>query len=312
MPDPDMFEAIVVGGGAAGLSAALILGRACRSVLVLDDGRPRNAVADRMHGFISRDGTPPLDLLAAARAELQRYPSVVLAQGHVEVVSGAAGAFDVQTHDGTLQRAARLLLATGVYDALPNIEGLREAWGRTAFVCPYCDGWEVRDTRIAVLGSGAKAVELAQELRQWSRDILVCTQGAHTLSDAHQRWMNATQCTLVPQPVERIHSEGGRITALEFEDGKREACDAVFLNAPLRPRYPLVDMLGCALREDGEIHVDNKGRTSVTGVYAAGDAVTIVHQVVLAAASGVCAAMAMNEDALKDEVRLLSSSAARE
>ncbi|HET6894593.1 MAG TPA: NAD(P)/FAD-dependent oxidoreductase [Candidatus Baltobacteraceae bacterium] len=141
MPEPDMFEAIVVDGGAAGLSAALFLGRACRSVLVLDDGCPRNAVADRMHGFISRDGTPPLDLLAAARAELQRYPSVVIAQGTLKRFPARPGAFDVQTHDGTLQRAAQLLLATGVYDAQPNIEGLREAWGRTAFVCPYCDGW---------------------------------------------------------------------------------------------------------------------------------------------------------------------------
>lgn len=292
-----------MGGGAAGLSAALVLGRACRKTLVLDDGRPRNAVAERMHGFITRDGTPPLDLLATARAELERYETIDTAQSHVEAASGETGAFSVRTHDGITYLARRLLLATGVYDALPAIDGLREIWGRTAFVCPYCDGWEVRGKRIAAVGKGAKAVELAQELRQWSRDVIVCAQGGNALSREHRRWIEATSSTYAAKPIRRIHSNGGRISSIEFEGGTHERCEAMFLSAPLRPRYPLVDMLGCALREDGEIAVDARGRTSVQGVYAAGDAVTTVHQVVLAAASGVCAAIGINEDCLKDDVR---------
>lgn len=302
---PDVYEAIVVGGGAAGLSASLVLGRTCRATLVLDDGRPRNAVADRMHGFISRDGTPPLDLLKTARAELKRYDTVRYVEAHVEAISGQAGGFELRTHDGTVYRAQRVLLATGVYDALPAIEGLREAWGRSAFVCPYCDGWEMRGKRIAVVGKGAKAVELAQELRQWSRDIVVCTQGDDTLSADQQAWLEAAQLARIASPIRRLHAPNGKLHYVEFENGAREACAAMFLSAPLRPRYPLVDMLGCRLRDDGEIDVDDRGRTSIKGVYAAGDAVTKVHQVVLAAASGVCAAMAINEDRLKDEVREL-------
>lgn len=308
MPASELYEAIVVGGGAAGLSAALVLGRACRTVLVLDDGRPRNAVAERMHGFITRDGTPPLDLLAAARGELQRYPSVRCEDAHVESVSGGIGAFAIRTHEGHTRRARRLLLATGVYDALPAIDGLREAWGRSVFVCPYCDAWEVRGKRIAAIGKGARAVELAQELRQWSHDLIVCTQGENALALEHRRWVDATGSMLVPQPIHRFHVHDGRLTAIEFADGRQESCEAVFLSAPLRPRYPLVDMLGCALRDDGEIAVDARGRTSVAGVYAAGDAVTTVHQVVLAAASGVCAAIGINEDCLKDDVRLAAAS----
>lgn len=304
---PDKYEAVIVGGGAAGLSAALILGRSCRTALVLDDGRPRNAVAKRMHGFISRDGTPPLDLLDASRTELKRYDTVAIHQAHVEEISGNTGAFELRTQDGTTYTAQRVLLATGVYDALPAIEGLREAWGHSAFVCPYCDGWEMRGKRIAVVGKGHKAVELAQELRQWTHDIIVCTQGDDALSPEDRRWIVAADATHIMQPIRRIRSNAGAIESIEFQDGRSERAQAMFLSAPLRPRYPLVDMLGCKLREDGEIDIDARGRTSVRGVYAAGDAVTTVHQVVLAAASGVCAAMAINEDSLKDEVHRMSS-----
>jgi thioredoxin reductase len=295
------YEAIIIGGGPAGLSAALILGRCCRRTLLLDDGRPRNAVAEHMHGFISREGMPPSELLATAREELTRYENVVVLDAHVEAASCASGSFEVRTHDGDTYTAQRLLLATGVYDALPEINGLREAWGHTAFVCPYCDGWEFRGKRIAVVGKGGKAVELAQELRQWSRDMFVCTQG-ETVSDVQERWLRAAQIERVERPLRRIYSNDGRITELEFEGAIRKACEAMFLSAPLRPRYSLVDMLGCALREDGEIAADARGRTSVPGLYAAGDLVTTVHQVVLAAASGVCAAMAINEDCIKRDV----------
>lgn len=309
VPDVGVYEAIVVGGGAAGLSASLVLGRTCRSTLVLDDGRPRNAVADRMHGLISRDGTPPLDLLRLARAELKRYDTVRFVEAHVEAIWRRAGGFELRTRDGSLHQAQRVLLATGVCDALPAIEGLNETWGRSAFVCPYCDGWEMRGKRIAVVGTGAKAVELAQELRQWSRDIVVCTQGDDALSAHQQAWLEAARLPRITSPVRRLHAPHGKLQYVEFADGSREACEAMFLSAPLRPRYPLVDMLGCRLRDDGEIDIDDRGRTSIEGVYAAGDAVTKVHQVALAAASGVCAAMAINEDRLKDEVRELIQTA---
>jgi thioredoxin reductase len=153
------------------------------------------------------------------------------------------------------------------------------------------------------VGKGGKAVELAQELRQWSRDIVVCTQGDVDLSSEQRRWLEATHTPSVTQPVRRIHAPHRQVRFVEFEGGAQERCEAIFLSAPLRPRYPLVDMLGCRVRDDGEIEIDARGRTSVAGVYAAGDAVTTVHQVVLAAASGVCAAMAMNDDRIKEEVR---------
>jgi thioredoxin reductase len=302
----DPYDVIVIGGGAAGLSAALVLGRACRSALVCDDGRPRNIVADRMHGFLSRDGTPPKDLLEIARGELSCYPSVQYLSTHIASAQRGEEYFTVVSDDGAAFEARRLLLATGVYDALPQIPGLRERWGSSVFVCPYCDGWEVRGKRLAVIGKGRKAVELAQELHRWSGDLIVCTQDVDDLNDADRRWLAAANVSVRKASVTSIDGKSASEQEIWLGDGSAVPCDAVFLCAPLRQRYPLVDMLGIRVRSDGEIDVDERGRTSVPGCYAAGDAVTTIHQVVLAAASGVCAAMGINDELLAEEVRALA------
>ncbi len=302
------YDAIVVGGGAAGLSAALILGRSCRRVVVCDEGRPRNAVANRMHGFLSRDGMPPQDLLAAARQELENYRSVRFVRTRIVHAAREETAFTARDERGEQFTGRRIVLATGVYDTLPAIAGLAERWGTSVFVCPYCDGWEMRGKRLAIVGKGRKAVELAQELRQWSDDILICTQGTDDLTSDDRRWLAATKLPVRSATVVSFRGEGRALERVYFDQGEPERCDAAFLCAPLRARYPLVEMLGCRLRADGEIEIDERGRTNVQGCYAAGDAVTSVHQVVLAAASGVCAAMALNEDLLAQEVREVSGS----
>lgn len=295
-----LYDAAIIGGGAAGLSAALVLGRSCRRVMLFDDGRPRNAVATEMHGFITRDGTPPAEILRIAHEELRRYPGVEFVPQHVAQAQRDGDAFTVQTAEGTQIRARRVLLATGLYDALPEIAGIRERWGKRVFVCPYCDGWEVRERRIAVIGRGAAAVALAQELYQWSADLLICTQG-EPAGEYEQRWIEAVGAAVRGERV--IAFEDGE---LHFQGGARERYDAAFLCAPLRQRYPLVEMLGCRIRENGEIAVDDRGRASAPGVYAAGDAVTAIHQVVLAAATGVRAAMAINQDHIEEDVRAMS------
>ncbi len=280
----------------------MILGRSCRSVLVCDDGRPRNAVANRMHGFLSRDGMPPSQLLSVGREELARYPSVRFMQTRIVGVEMQENGFAVNDEHGQHFECRRILLATGVYDALPDIPGLRDRWGTSVFVCPYCDGWEVRGKRLAVIGKGRRAVELAQELRQWSADIVVCTQDADDLTEKDRRWLVAARLPVCPSPVAAFAGKGSSLAQVRFANGDVEASEAAFLCAPLRARYPLVETLGCRLKSEGQIEIDERGRTSVPGCYAAGDAVTTVHQVVLAAASGVCAAMALNEDLLEKEI----------
>lgn len=296
-----VYDAVIVGGGAAGLSAALTLGRACRNAIVCDDGRPRNAVVDRMHGFLSRDGTHPDELLKISREQLSRYQNVEFAQTHISQAKRQGEHFLLRSDDGFSLEARAVLLATGVYDALPQIGGVAELWGKRVFVCPYCDGWEMRDKRLAVLGKGKRAAALAQELWQWSDDLVVCTEGVGDAGAAQKTWMERVGATVHESPLVCVEAEDAQ-TLLLFEDGTRDDCAALFLCAPLRQRYPLVEMLGLQIDESGSIRVDDAGRTGAAGVYAAGDAVTDVHQVILAAASGVCAAMALNEDLLAEEV----------
>lgn len=291
-----LYDAIIVGGGAAGLNAALVLGRARRNVLLYDAGNPRNAVADQMHGFLTRDGERPGALLSLGRAELERYPSVTYRANRVERAQSTPGAFVVQCVDGETVTASRLLLATGVCDALPAISGIADLWGRSVFVCPYCDGWEVRDKRVGVLARGRRAVALAQELRQWTSDLVVFFDGEDDLSADDRCWIREAGCETRIDRVVRLDADGGRIHAVATDDGSATAVDALFLSAPLRQRCPVSLMLGCRVTDDNEIAIDACGRTSVPGCYAAGDAVTYLHQVVLAAASGVRAAIGINDD----------------
>ncbi len=272
------YEVVVVGGGAAGLSAALILGRSRRRVLVCDEGRPRNVPAGEVHGFLSREGIRPRELLEIAREQITRYPSVTYASAYIAEARNEEQSFLLASASGTVYRTQRLLLATGMYDDLPDIDGLGDLWGRKAFVCPYCDAWEYRQKSIAVIGPRGRAEELAAELRQWSDDVWICEQ-----------------CSIA-----RIETNGSS-PGIVLGDGSRRQCDAIFVTAPLRLRYPLVEALGLHVRADGGIAVDECGRTSVARCYAAGDAVTTAHQLMVAAASGIRAAMAINEDLLEDQ-----------
>lgn len=303
------YDAIVVGGGPAGLNAALVLGRARRRVLLCDDGAPRNAVADRTHGFLTRDGTDPREMIRLAVSELARYPSVELAPGHVSSARFTGAGFAVERATGETDHARKLLLTSGVIDVLPEIEGLRERWGHCAFVCPFCDGWEFRDRRIAVAASGRAAVELAQELAGWSRSLVVCPS-SDDLTVADRAWIAAVGAQLHVGSLVRLLGPGRELRAIELADGSSVACDVLFLSAPLRQHSPLFAQLGCALTSQNAIAVDAGNQTSLAGCYAAGDAVTAVHQAIVAAASGVRAAIAMTSDLLAEDARQLAARSA--
>jgi thioredoxin reductase len=296
-------DVIIIGGGAAGLNAALVLGRARRNVLICDAGNPRNAVAEQMHGFLSRDGTPPAKLLELARAELRHYPSVMLVDTTIARVKRTANRFTVISEAGDQFVGKRLLLANGLRDKLPDIENLVNLWGKSVFVCPFCDGWEFRDRKIAVYGNAKEAVDLAQELYGWSKHITVCTEDGSLLVTAKQRrWLHATGCRLIRGPLRRLVANArGSLVALELENNKRFDCDALFLSAPLRQSCSIARSLGCKLNSSNSVVVDDKSRTNVRGCYAAGDAVTNVHQVILAASSGVRAAIAICGELLCEE-----------
>ncbi len=283
----ETYDVAVIGGGAAGLSAALVLGRARRRVLVVDAGAPRNAPAAHMQGFLSRDGTPPASLLQTARAEVQAYGVEIIED---RVVDAKAG-FALRLANGRTVEARRVLLATGAVDDLPDVAGARERWGRDLLHCPYCHGWEVRDQAIGVLGS----VEHAHLLRQWSDDVILFTHTS-AVAAGERATLDARGIAVVEGAVERLVVVDDRLRAVVLADGRSVARDALFIRPALRAHADgPAAALGCELLAGGLVCVDADGRTSVHGVWAAGNAANPRAQVITAAGEGSAVAIAITD-----------------
>jgi thioredoxin reductase len=284
------FDVAIVGGGPAGLAAALVLGRMRRRVLLLDADDPAHGVSGGVHGLFGHDGTPPLELRRTAQEQLRPYGSVIVRMATAEEARLTPFGFSV-TVGGSTSEAGVLLLATGVRYELPPIEGVAEIWGRGAYHCPYCHGWEVRDRPLAAYG--ADAAGLALLLTSLSDDILLLTDGNPELDPDEAERLRETGVVLRDDPVARVDAEGGKLARVVFADGSTDGRAGLFF-APTFTRSPLPAQLGCELDESGAIVIDDDGRTSVPGVYAAGDATTDRKAAVLAAAAGSRAAYSIN------------------
>jgi thioredoxin reductase len=294
------YDVVIIGGGAAGLSAALVLGRARRRVAVVDAGAPRNAPAAHMQGYLSRDGMPPSELLATGRAEIAAY-GVELINGTVNQIEPG---FCVHLHDGRALDARRLLVATGVTDRIPDVPGVRERWGRDLLPCPYCHGWEVRDQPLAVLGSNTGSILHAQLIRQWSDDVIYF---AHTQEPTPTETieLEARGIRIVHGEVTRLVVEDDSLTGVELADGQVIARSAVFVRPDITPHDDdLLATIGCDLDATGFAIVDPSGRTSVPGVWGAGNAIDPRAQVITAAGQGSAAAIAINNDLTAEDVAL--------
>ena len=303
-------DVIIIGGGAAGLSAALVLGRARRRVAVVDSGTPRNSPAAHMQGFLSRDGMPPKDLLAIGRDEVATYGVVLVADTVTAVDRDVVGVpdgvieyrFTVRLATGATLSGRQLLVTTGLVDEIPDIPGVRERWGRDLLHCPYCHGWEVRDQALGVLGTQSAAGLHALLVRQWSDDV---TFFVHTydLSSSEREAMRARGIRIVSGEVERLVVEHDRLVGVLLTDGRSVACDAVFVRPTMTPRPDgLLEGLGCDVGDSGFVTVDPTGRTSSSGVWAAGNAVDPRAQVITAAGQGSAAAIAINGELTRQDI----------
>lgn len=297
-----MYEVIIVGGGPAGLSAALILGRSRRRTLVCDAGEPRNAPSPSAHNFLSRDGIAPAELLRISREQLAAYPSVELRTADVVSATRQAQGFEVTLADGTRLTSRGLIVATGVRDELPAIEGLAPRWGRSVLHCPYCHGWEVRDQPLAVYAQGAEALHISFLLTQLSRDIVLCTDGPAELTAADRDRLAAHGIQLRESKLLRLEGEGDTLERLVFADGEVLERHALFVSPTPRQRSPLAAQLGCDFTEAGAVKVDEMRRSSVPGVYIVGDAVRQAF-LILAAADGALAGAALNLELVQADTR---------
>ncbi|MGK5675720.1 NAD(P)/FAD-dependent oxidoreductase [Micromonospora sp. URMC 106] len=291
------YDVVVVGAGAAGLNAALLLGRARREVAVVDVGEPRNAPASHMHGFLSRDGLPPAALLELGRAEIARY-GVRLIAGRVDQIDHG---YYVRMVGGPVLTARRILVATGLRDELPDIPGLRERWGKDLLHCPYCHAYEVREQPLAVLGTHPGAVHQALLVRQWSDDVVFF---AHTLDVTPQDRdrLEARGVRIVEGEIKQLVVDGGRLRGVEIAGGLVVPRTAAFVFPRMVPRDELLTRLGCAKDDNGWVATDRTGRTSVPGVWAAGNVIDPRAQVIAAAGMGSAAAFAINTDLLDEDV----------
>ncbi|MBN9096827.1 MULTISPECIES: NAD(P)/FAD-dependent oxidoreductase [unclassified Pseudonocardia] len=287
------YDVLVVGGGAAGLSAALVLGRARRRVLVVDAGHPRNAPAAHMHGYLSRDGMAPGDFLAAGRTEVRGYGGEIADD---TVVSIGAG-FRARLASGRTVGARAVLVTTGLVDELPDVDGLADRWGRDVLHCPYCHGHEVRDRPLGVLASSPMAVHQALMVRQWSDDVTLFLHRAGELPDEDRERLAARNVQVVAGEVAGLVVDGDRLTGVRLASGAVVAREALFVGGGLRAADGALAALG-ARTESGPfgswVAVDATGRTSVDGVWAAGNVVEPMAQVILAAAAGSRAAADIN------------------
>lgn len=293
-------DVIVIGGGAAGLSAALVLSRARRSVTVIDAGQPRNAPATHMHGFLSRDGIPPQDLLAIGRDDIRAYGAEMVNGTATDIYRTDTG-FRIERDDAAPLSARRVLVTTGLRDEIQDIPGARERWGRDLLHCPYCHGYEVRDQPLGVLGGTPDAVEHALLVRQWSDNVVYFPHN-DTLNADDEARLRARGIDVVQGVVARLIITDDRLQGVELVDGHIVPRTAIFVRPRLVPNNDLLIGLGADTDGRGWVAADATGLTSVPGVYVAGNAANPRAQVITAAGEGSAAAIAINADLVNDDV----------
>jgi thioredoxin reductase len=299
-----LFDAIVVGGSFAGLSAALQLARARQRVLVIDAGLPRNRFADAAHGFLGHDGKAPAAIMREATCQLTAYPTVDLVRGEAVTATAEGDGFKVMTSDGRSLRARRLVLATGVTDILPDVPGLKERWGATVLHCPYCHGYEVRDRPLGVLANHPLAAHQAAMIPDWGPTTLF-TQGRFEPDAEQLAVLAARGVTVEREPVVALLGAAPDLDAVRLADGRVVTVNALFVAPSTRMASPLAQQLGCAF-DDGVfgpvIRIDDWKATTVPGVFAAGDAARAMHNATLASADGVLAGVGAHQSLMRQVV----------
>lgn len=288
------FEVIIIGGSYAGLSAAMALGRSLRKVLIIDSGEPCNSQTPYSHNFITQDGETPAAIAAKAKEQVLKYDTITFHKGWVREGNRVNDGFEIITGDDERFYAGKLLFATGLTDSLFPVEGFSECWGISVLHCPYCHGYEVKGEKTGIFANGDMAFEFAKLISNWTNNLTVFTQGKSTLKEEQHRALRQLGTTVVEKEILRFVQNEGKVSRLEFADGSKQEISALYARPPLSQHCPVPELLGCELTETGFIKVDNLQRTTVPGVYAAGDNSSPMRAVSAAVAAGTMAGAALN------------------
>jgi len=291
---PRSFDVIVVGGSYAGLAAGMALGRALRTVLIIDGGEPCNAQTPRSHNFVTHDGETPRAIAAAAKAQVAAYRTVEFFEGIATGARATEGGFLVRTEQGAAFAARKLIFASGIRDRLPAIAGFAECWGISALHCPYCHGYEVRDRATAVLGNGDRGFDFAALISNWTSRLVLLTNGEPTLTAEQSAKLCARGIDVIGTEIASLRHLSGQLEQIEFKDGTSMPLDVLYTRPTFEQHCRIPEALGCELTPDGYLAVDATQRTSVAGVYACGDNASSMRTVANAVGSGTAAGMMAN------------------
>ena len=295
------FDVIIIGGSYAGLSAALALGRARRNVLVIDAGKPCNRQTPHSHNFLTRDGESPAQISEKAKADVLKYPTIKILESTVISTNKEANHFSVELDNGAYFQSRKLLIATGLKDVLPNIEGFADCWAISVIHCPYCHGYEFRDEKIGLLMNGDHAFEMARTLWNWNKDLTLLTNGKSQLTDEQEKRLRSKSIHIVEDEILAFEHQNGMLENVVFKSGERMQLKAVYARGEVFQHLDFQAQLGVLLTELNTIKVDEQQRTTINGVYAAGDCTTLMRTLSITAASGTLAAVMINKELIAED-----------
>jgi thioredoxin reductase len=296
MDTSEVVDVVIIGGSYAGLSAALALGRAIRQVVVLDSGQPCNRQTPHSHNFLTQDGSTPAAITAVAREQVLAYPTVQLRQEAAVTATGENNNFTVTTAGGAVVQARKLLFATGIRDLMPALPGFAECWGISVIHCPYCHGYEYRWEPTGILANGDVAAEMGLLIRNWTDKLTIFTNGPATLTPEQRQRLADRGISIEETPVRQLLHQAGHLTHLDLADGRTLSLAALYARVPFEQHCALPDTLGCTYSETGYLTVDNLQKTSIPGIYAAGDATNPMRAVAAAVAAGMLAGAMLNRE----------------
>ena len=305
---PKIYDVIIVGGGPAGLNAAVVLGRCHRKVLLFDIGQPRNLHSEGMHNYLSRDHILPLKFLNIAHEEIKKYGVDFRYMKIIKAQKNSKGLFELTDRKNKIHHSKKLLIATGLVDILPAVEGFQECYGKSIHHCPYCDGWESTGKKIGVYASHKNGFDLAVSLKTWSPYVSLYTDGGKNLKSSQIKILEDYKIEIITDKISNLQHRNGRLNHIVFANGNKQACEAIFFVNGFQQQVDLAKEIGCQLSNKGVVKTNRLQGTEIEGLFVAGDASKDMHFVVVAAAEGAKAGVSINKELQKEALETIKGS----